>query len=124
MFASDELEHEPGSKYLYTTLGYTLLSAVIEGAAKQPFDDQLKQLLNTLGMYSTCLDKNSIIIPHRARYLILFTLFLFIFRYYHRDKHHRLLNVPEVDNSYKWAGGGILSNVIDLLTFANSILYS
>lgn len=29
-----------------------------------------------------------------------------------------------MNNSNKWAGGGILSNVTDLLTFANSMLYS
>uniref|UniRef100_F1LG10 Serine beta-lactamase-like protein LACTB n=1 Tax=Ascaris suum TaxID=6253 RepID=F1LG10_ASCSU len=45
-------------------------------------------------------------------------------RYYYRDRHHKLKNAPEVDNSYKWAGGGLLSNVDDLLIFANSMLYS
>ena len=32
-----------------------------------------------------------------------------------RNKHKRLVNVAEVDNSYKHAGGGILSTSIDLL---------
>ncbi|KIH65203.1 hypothetical protein ANCDUO_04472 [Ancylostoma duodenale] len=41
-----------------------------------------------------------------------------------RNDKHTLENCPEVDNSYKWAGGGILSDVADLLTFANAILYS
>ncbi|ETN79914.1 hypothetical protein NECAME_09524 [Necator americanus] len=46
------------------------------------------------------------------------------FSYYVRNSKHTLENCPEVDNSYKWAGGGLLSDVTDLLIFANAILYS
>ena len=45
-------------------------------------------------------------------------------RYYVRDKHHRLRNAPYVDNSCKWAGGGFVSNVHDLVRFGNAMLYS
>lgn len=34
------------------------------------------------------------------------------------------MNCPYVDNSYKWAGGGFLSTVGDLLVFGNALLYS
>lgn len=34
------------------------------------------------------------------------------------------MNCPYVDNSYKWAGGGFLSTVGDLLLFGNALLYS
>lgn len=34
------------------------------------------------------------------------------------------MNAPYVDNSYKWAGGGFLSTVGDLLQFGNAMLYS
>ena len=50
-------------------------------------------------------------------------LFLFS-RYYQRNKEHQLQNVPAVDNSLKWAGGGFLSTVSDLLQFGNAMLYS
>ena len=33
LFKDDPLLHEPGTKYLYSTYGYTLLGCVIEGAA-------------------------------------------------------------------------------------------
>lgn len=36
--------------------------------------------------------------------------------------HHTLVNVPEVDCTYKHPSGGILSNVEDLLKFANAML--
>lgn len=33
-------------------------------------------------------------------------------------------NAPQVDNSYKWAGGGFLSTSDDLVKFGNAMLYS
>lgn len=43
---------------------------------------------------------------------------------YVRDERHVLKNAPYVDNSCKWAGGGFLSNIGDLLKFGNAMLYS
>lgn len=45
-------------------------------------------------------------------------------RCYVYNKKGRLVNAPYVDNSYKWAGGGFLSSVGDLLKFGNALLYS
>ena len=42
-------------------------------------------------------------------------------RYYKRNNSHKLCNVPYVDNSYKWSGGGFLSNVDDLMKFGESM---
>ena len=47
-----------------------------------------------------------------------------IFKFYDRNEDHELKNVPCVDNSMKWAGGGFLSTVGDLLQFGNAMLYS
>jgi len=44
--------------------------------------------------------------------------------YYLTKKNGRLANVPFSDNSYKWAGGGFVSTVGDLLKFGNVMLYS
>ncbi|KAK0399519.1 hypothetical protein QR680_003090 [Steinernema hermaphroditum] len=111
MFIDDPLIAKPGTKYYYTTHGFTLLSAVMEKAAGEDLKKLFRQLFCELGMNQTYLDVNDTIIPHRARY-------------YRRDKTHRLENCPEVDNSYKYAAGGLLSNVHDLLKFANVMLYS
>lgn len=35
-----------------------------------------------------------------------------------------MVNCPYVDVSYKWAGGGFLSAVGDLLLFGNALLYN
>lgn len=45
-------------------------------------------------------------------------------RYYVRNEKGRLENAPNVDNSYKWAGGGFLSTSDDLVKFGNAMLYS
>uniref|UniRef100_A0A915CJS5 Beta-lactamase-related domain-containing protein n=2 Tax=Parascaris univalens TaxID=6257 RepID=A0A915CJS5_PARUN len=111
MFKDDSLIAEPGSSFHYTTHGYTLLSAILEKAAALPFRTQIRQLFRELGMNHSLLDDNRQIISNRTRY-------------YYRDRQHKLKNAPEVDNSYKWAGGGVLSTVDDLLIFANSMLYS
>ncbi len=39
-----------------------------------------------------------------------------------RNNKKRLINVPYVDLSYKWAGGGVMSNVNDLIRFGNLML--
>ncbi|EJW84171.1 hypothetical protein WUBG_04918 [Wuchereria bancrofti] len=111
IFKHDELVAEPGSKFQYTTHGFTLLSAALEKAANERYVDQITNLFRELGMNHSYLDLNFPLITNRARY-------------YYRDPDHKLKNVPEVDNSGKWAGGGLLSTVTDLLIFANAMLYS
>ncbi|VDM17207.1 unnamed protein product [Wuchereria bancrofti] len=110
IFKHDELVAEPGSKFQYTTHGFTLLSAALEKAANERYVDQITNLFRELGMNHSYLDLNFPLITNRARY-------------YYRDPDHKLKNVPEVDNSGKWAGGGLLSTVTDLLIFANAMLY-
>ncbi|KAG0727165.1 Serine beta-lactamase-like protein LACTB, mitochondrial [Chionoecetes opilio] len=97
--------------FLYTTHGWTVVSAVLEGAAQKPFTGMVKGLFNILGLDNTYLDEPSPIIRSRASYYI-------------RDKLGRLKNAPYVDNSYKWAGGGFLSTVGDLCKFGNAMLYA
>lgn len=111
IFKNDELVAEPGSKFHYTTHGFTLLSAVLEKAAGESYVSQITSLFKELGMNHSYLDFNHTLISGRARY-------------YYRDSDHKLRNAPEVDNSCKWAGGGLLSTVTDLLIFANAMLYS
>jgi len=111
LFQDDELLSAPGSEFHYTTHGYTLLAKVIENVVGEPFEKYMKKQFAILGLNNTYLDKAEPIIYNRAKYYV-------------RDKHHRLQNAPYVDNSYKWAGGGYLSTVGDLVKFGNAMLYS
>ena len=67
VFKDDDLLCEPGAEFHYTTHGFTVLSAVIEAAAKEPFAKHMKKLFKTLGLDNTYLDENEPIIPFRAK---------------------------------------------------------
>ena len=67
IFKDDPLLSDPGTSYLYTTHGWTLLSAVIEGASGEDFLLFMKKLFKELGMENTCAELNNRIIYNRAR---------------------------------------------------------
>ena len=110
IFADDPLLHAPGSAFAYTSYGFNLLSAVVEGAAKQPFLDYMREtVFRPLGLRDTVADFVIPIIPGRTSYYV-------------RDDAGQVVNAPWVNNSYKWAGGGFLSTTEDVLAFANAHL--
>ena len=110
IFADDPLLHAPGTAFAYTSFGFNLLSAVVEGAAKKPFLDTMREaVFRPLGMRDTVADFVTPIIPGRTSYYV-------------RDDAGQVVNAPWVDNSYKWAGGGFLSTTEDVLRFANAHL--
>ena len=110
IFADDPLLHEPGTAFSYTSHGFNLISAVVEGAAEQPFLAVMREaVFRPIGMRDTVADFVTPIIPGRTRYYV-------------RDDEGRVVNAPFVNNSYKWAGGGFLSTTEDVLRFANAHL--
>lgn len=110
IFKADTLLHAPGSKYLYSSYGWNLLSAVVEGAAGEPFLTVMnRRVFEPLGLRSIVAEHVDSLIPFRARY-------------YERDRNGTLRNAPFVDNSYKWAGGGFISNTEDLVRFGSALL--
>ncbi|ELT90093.1 hypothetical protein CAPTEDRAFT_89169, partial [Capitella teleta] len=111
LFKNDELCSLPGTEYLYTTHGWTAVSAVIEGAAKKPFADLILQMFKDLGLSNTYLDDNGPLIYNRSSYYV-------------KNKKSQIENAPYVDNSYKYAGGGFVSTASDLCRFANVMLFS
>ncbi|CAF1149336.1 unnamed protein product [Adineta steineri] len=113
IFLNDELLYRPGTSWYYTTHGYTLFSAVLEFVSgdKRTFADLIKDLvIKQLGLRHTKLEYPDELVLNRSRY------------YCRRNLKEGLRNVAYVDLSYKWAGGGMLSNVNDLLSFANTLL--
>jgi serine beta-lactamase-like protein LACTB len=106
IFADDSLLFEPGTAYHYSSYGWNLISAVIEGAAGEDFLSYMRrEVFEPLGLRSIVAEHTDSIIAHRASF-------------YERDRRTGLiLNAPYVDNSYKWAGGGFISNTEDLVRF-------
>ena len=105
IFQGDTLLFEPGDRFSYSSYGWNLVSAVIEGASGQDFLSYMQQnVFDPIGMHHTVPDYTDSIIPHRTRF-------------YQRNSDGRVVNAPYVDNSYKWAGGGFLSTPSDLVRF-------
>lgn len=110
IFAADTLLHAPGQRFAYTSYGWNLISAVVEGASGVPFLDFMRRdVFRPLGMRHTVADHPDSLIYQRVRF-------------YERSARGDVLNAPYVDNSYKWAGGGFLSSPEDLLLFGNAHL--
>lgn len=102
IFSEDSLLFAPGTSFNYSTYGYNLLAAVIENVSGSDYlSYMLKQVFLPLGMSETCADYSDSIVLNRVRF-------------YERKKSG-LANAALVDNSYKWAGGGLLSTPVDLV---------
>ena len=109
MFKDDPLLSEPGTKYTYTTHGYSVLGCVVEGASGQTFADFTREnIFKPAGAERLRVDSIADIIKGRAQ------------GYRITDKGE-LTNSPLADNSYKVPGGGFVSTVEDLARFAAAL---
>jgi len=111
IFSEDELEFEPDTDFSYSTYGYTLASAVLEGAAGGDFLSVLQQhVFDPLGMQDTSADFRDRPVPNRVS------------DYTKLDYLDGILPAPETNSSYKWAGGGLVSTPTDLARFGAALL--
>ena len=111
MFAADSLLFEPGTRFEYSSHGYVLLAAVIEGASGRPYLEYMHEaVLGPAGMTHTAAEHPDSIIPGRGRY------------YTRVDSTGPIVNAPYVDNTYKWASGGFLSTAEDLARFGDRLM--
>jgi serine beta-lactamase-like protein LACTB, mitochondrial len=110
IFALDPLVAKPGTKFSYSTYGYTLLGCVLEGAASQKYLDYVSENVFTpAGMQHTQADDFFAVVPHRTRW-------------YHKDKSGVVRNAGVLDSSYKIPGGGLISSADDMARFEAAIL--
>jgi CubicO group peptidase (beta-lactamase class C family) len=110
LFKDDELVAEPGTKYSYSTFGFSLLSAVVEGAAETDFLTYLQAtVLDPLAMQHTAADKRDVEMPDRTTF-------------YEKGEDGVVGEAPYLDPSYKWAGGGLVGTAEDLVLFGTAHL--
>lgn len=108
LFAQDSLLFEPGTRYGYTTYGYTLLQGVIEAASGMPFREYLRRdVWRPAGMERSDLEVRGETHPHRATG--------------HNRPGGDAQAVPFDDVSFKYAGGGMLSSAVDLVRFCSAL---
>lgn len=111
IFDEDTLLFEPGTDYSYSSYGWNLISAVVEGAADTTFLSYMeREIFNPLGMEETVAEYTDSLITNRTSY-------------YAEGENGEIINAPAVDNSYKWAGGGFIGTAEDLLTFGEQIFW-
>lgn len=110
IFANDPLLFEPGTKYSYSTYGFTVVGCAIEGAAHEHFADYVgEHVLRPAGMTHTFVDDVFAIVPHRARG--------------YQKVNGKIENAGLMDSSYKLPGGGYVSTAEDLVRFQLALMY-
>ena len=105
-FKDDPLMFQPGTRFLYTSLGYRVLACGMEGAAHTSYHALMRQVVFTpAGMTSITEDDSQTIIPHRVAG-------------YARGPDKQLIHAPFRDVSANLPAGGHLSSPEDLVRFA------
>lgn len=109
-FKNDPLIEKPGTKFHYSTQGFTLAGCVIEGASGEKYADFVREnVLVPAAMKHTFVDDHHAIILYRTRF-------------YKKEKSGAVANADFLDPSYKVPGGGWLSSADDMARFEVAIL--
>jgi CubicO group peptidase (beta-lactamase class C family) len=126
LFQDDPLVAEPGTRFSYTTYGYTLLGLAVEKASGQLFQSYMgNQVWSPAEMKYTLPDVHHLVIKNRARgYTKLdrrrwMLLPEFAKKIY---KPGMIFNADLHDTTMKVPGGGFLSTSPDLVRFGLSML--
>lgn len=105
IFIEDPLVAPPGATFSYSTYGYTVLSAALEAATNEEYLPLMSTVVfEPLQMTHTSADLRSIQTPQRTEF-------------YYLNTDGKLVIGDAINSSYKWAGGGFLSSVEDLVRF-------
>lgn len=108
IFEDFDLVNEPGTTYAYSSYGYNLAGAAIEGASGKSYGDVMRELVwKPAGMNDTRLDSPTDIIPHRVTG--------------YRLDGDELKRSDFVDISSRFAAGGTRSTVVDMVRFASAL---
>lgn len=109
-FVADPLLSPPGERYEYSTFGFSVAGAAIQGAAGIPFEEFVKRaIFEPAGMRRIRPDDPFAIIPNRAQGYTL-------------DGAGELRNSEQVNVTNKVPGGGFCSTVGDLARFAAALM--
>lgn len=106
IFKDDPLLFEPGTQYSYSSYGWNLISAAMEGASGEDFLPFMEErVFKPLGMANTVPEWSNKEIPNLTTF------------YIPNNMTGGNDVAPFVDNSYKWAGGGFVGTTEDLIRF-------
>jgi CubicO group peptidase (beta-lactamase class C family) len=109
IFIDDELLFPPGTDFQYSTYGYSLLARVMEEAGARRFGDLLKEeLFVPAGMTNTAVDVQGSM-PGRVSFYV--------------TSLDEYTEAYPTNQSYKIAGGGMVSTPSDLVTLGQVLLH-
>lgn len=121
IFKDEPLLHEPGTKFEYTTYGYSVLGCAIEGASGQSYRAYMQeQVFKPAGMALTRLDDQHLIIPGRARGYQQVNVAMYPplpSTLKDQAPTGTIVNAAMHDTSMKVPGGGLLSTAEELARF-------
>lgn len=110
IFQDRPLLFEPGTKYQYSTYGYVLLGRVIEVASGQSFNDYLQvHIFDKAGMPNSGVEVFGQVYPNKSAL-------------FYRNKKGKIKSADANNLSNRVPGGGIYSNVTDMLKFGQALL--
>ena len=110
IFQDAELEFKPGTNFLYSSYGYNLLGAVIEGASGQEYLHYLqKNIFKPLNITGISADYKNKEVANRAEF-------------YQVDDNNNYSADWEVNSSHKWSIGGLVASPSDLVLLGNALM--
>jgi CubicO group peptidase (beta-lactamase class C family) len=108
-FKNRKLKFKPGTSFLYSSYGYTILGAIIEKVSGKSYQEYMNEnIWVPAGMKNTCTEQKSIEYTNKAN-LYIKTFIGFV-------------KSPKNNLSYTYSGGGIISTAKDMLKFGKAIL--
>ncbi|WP_420385935.1 serine hydrolase domain-containing protein [Roseivirga sp.] len=115
IFIDDPLINTPGTEYSYSSYGWNLISVAMENAAAPEasflsdvsfLSYMQSEVFDALGMDHTEPDYANRDIANRVSF--------------YQFQNDQVVQAPDVDNSYKWAGGGFIGTTEDLCKFGQA----
>ena len=110
MFRNDSLAYEPGTSYIETPFGFTLLGLALQAVTGLSYEEYVsRNVFAPAHMMDTKVDVPAQIVPRRARL-------------YTRDSTGAVRNADVIDPSYKIPAGGWLSTAKDVAHFGMALV--
>lgn len=110
-FKDKELDFVPGTQYMYSSYGYTVLGAIIEKVSQMGYGEYMrKNIWDKAGMSNTSLEEDKQKYNNKSR------LYLKVKSTY--------IKSPKTDLSIIYSAGGVQSTVKDLLKFGEAVLHN
>ena len=110
-FKDNDLNFEPGTQFMYSSYGYTVLGAIIEKVSQMSYGEYMrKNIWDKAGMSNTSLEVDEQKYSNKSR------LYLKVGSTY--------IKSPNTDLSVIYPAGGVQSTAKDLLKFGEAVLHN